>query len=395
MAAFFQNKKFVLENKISGSFRQVSIMKKAIIFLVLVFFAVLHTPVYAQHKVQAKGMATISKNMVDIARSKALDEAQRNAVEKAVGVMITSATSVENFQVKMDRILSESQGYISSYKIISEKRTGDNYEVAIEAEISQGKLRDKMTAINLIMIRKSKPRVILVFTGTASKDAVAEAAMSKYFIAQGFKLVDAQTIKKNKDYERLQDAAEQKVISGIAHRYGAEIIIVNNVEAVSNPFKINDVEMNHNKVVISGKIINGDTGSIITTGTEQKSAPGMKGDFKALTEEVAAKLARNLVDNVLENWSAELTNTATVKLVVSGLNSYADLQEFKSLLAEEIKGFKAVNQRYYSRGKVELDLEIVGNADAVAHDVAQITVKNKKIKVVEISPNRVEAVLLP
>jgi len=81
--------------------------------------------------------------------------------------------------------------------------------------------------------------------------------------------------------------------------------------------------------------------------------------------------------------------------VVSGLNSYADLQEFKSLLAEEIKGFKTMNQRYYSRGKVELDLEIEGNADAVAHDVAHITVKNKKIKVVEISPNRVEAVLLP
>ena len=101
-------------------------MKKAVIFLVLVFFAMSIAPVYAQHKVRAKGMATIAKNFVDIARSKALDEAQRNAVEKAVGVMITSATSVENFQVKMDRILSESKGYITSYKIISEERTGDN-----------------------------------------------------------------------------------------------------------------------------------------------------------------------------------------------------------------------------------------------------------------------------
>ncbi len=370
-------------------------MKRAVIFLALVFFAVSITPVYAQQKIRAKGMSTISKNFIDIARSKALSEAQRNAVEKAVGVMITSATNVENYQVKMDRILSESQGFISSYKIISEKRTGDNYEVEIEAEISAGKLRDQMTAINLIMVRKSKPRVMLIFTGTTSRDAVAEAAMSKYFIAQGFRLVDAQTIKKNKDYERLQDAAEQKALSGIAHRYGAEIIIVNTVEAVSNPFKINDVEMNHNKVVISGKIINGDTGGIITTDAEQKAAPGMKGDFKALTDEVARKLARTLVDNVLENWSKELANTATVKLVVSGLTSYSDLQEFKSLLAEEVKGFKAANQRYYSRGKVELDLEIEGDADAVAHDVAQITVKNKKIKVLEISPNRVEAVLLP
>jgi hypothetical protein len=370
-------------------------MKKAVIFLAFVFFAVSIVPVYAQHKVRAKGMATIQKNFVDIARSKALDEAQRNAVEKAVGVMVTSATSVENFQVKMDSILSESKGFITSYKIISDKRTGNSYEVEIEAEISQGKLRDKMTAINLIMARKAKPRVMLVFTGTESKDAVAEAAMAKYFIDQGFRLVDARTVKKNKDYELLQDVAEQKTISGIARRYGAEVIIVATIEAVSNPFKINDVEMNHNKVVISGKIINGDTGGIITTGTEQKSAPGMKGDFKTLADEVATKLARNLVDNVLGSWSSELVNTATVKLVVSGLASYDDLQEFKSLLAEEVKGFKAANQRYYSQGKVELDLDIEGDADAVAHDVAQMIVKNKKMKVLEISPNKVEAVLLP
>jgi hypothetical protein len=370
-------------------------MKKAVIFFALVFFAISISPVYAQQKVRAKGMSTVSKNFVDIARSKALDEAQRNAVEKAAGVMVTSATSVENFQVKMDRILSESQGFISSYQIISEKRTGDNYEVEIEAEISQGKLRDKMKAINLIMVRKSKPRLMLVFTETSNKDAIAEAAMSKYFIAQGFKLIDAKTIKKNKDYERLQDASEGKTISGIAHRYGAEVIIVATVDALSKTSKVGELEINRNNVVISGKIINGDTGNIITTGAENEFNNGMKDDFKALTDKVATKLARSLVDNVLENWSSELANTATVKLVVSGLKSQSDLLELKSLLAEEVKGFKGANQRYYLRGKVELDLDIEGDAEAVAHDVEQITVKNKKIKVLEISPNRVEAVLLP
>jgi len=313
-------------------------MKKTVLFLALVFFAVSITSVYAQHKVRSKGMATIQKNFIDIARSKALDEAQRNAVEKAVGVMITSATNVENYQVKMDRILSESEGFITSYKIISEKRTGNNYEVEIEAEISRGKLRDKMTAINLIMVRKSRPRVMIIFAGQASKDAMAESAMTKYFRAQGFKLVDARTIRKNKDYEKLQDIAEKKTISGIAHRYGAEIIIVNMVEAASNSFTIDKVEMNHNKVAISGKVINGDTGDIITTGAEQKATVGMKGDFKVLIDEVAAKLSRNLVDNILEQWSAELTNTACVKLVMSGFHSNSEVQEFKSLLSEEVKG---------------------------------------------------------
>lgn len=369
-------------------------MKKIAIFFTLTFFIISLASVYADSMTRAKGMATIHKNFIDIARAKALDEAQRNAVEKAVGVMITSATCVENYQVKMDRILSESKGYINSYKIIAEGKTGSNYEVEIEAQISEGKLRDKMSAVNLIMERKSKPRIMLVFTGTTANNAVAEAAMTKYFISEGFRLVDSRTIKKNKDNERLQRVSDQKKISGIAHKYGAEIIIMCTMEAVSNPFKIENIEMNHNKVIISGKIINGDTGSIITTGSEQKAIPGMKGDFKALTDEVSAKLSRNLVDSILEYWSAELTNSTIVKLVISGLNSYADLNKFKVLLAEEVKGYKAVHQRFYSHGKAEFDLDIKGGSDAVAHDIENIKIKNKKIKVLEISPNRVEAVFV-
>ena len=369
-------------------------MKKSIILLTVILFMFSVTQVFAQNKIRAKGMATIQKNLVDIARSKALDEAQRNAVEKAAGVMITGTTLVENYQVKMDSILAESKGFINTYSITSENKSGGNYEVEIEADVRIGKLRDKMTAINLIMARKSKPRIMLLFKDKLAKYAVAEAAMIKYFIANNFKMVDAEIIKKNKDYERLQDEAGKKAISGIAHRYGAEVIIVGSVEAISNSYNINNIEINNNKVVIAGKVINGDTGEIVTTASETKSAPGMKGDFKALTEDVATKVARKLVDEVLETWSSELTNTTNVKLIISGLASYSDLQHFKASLSEEVKGFKGLNQRYYSKGKAEFDLEIKGDTQAVAHDVEQITINNKKIKVTETSQNRVDAVVV-
>jgi hypothetical protein len=67
----------------------------------------------------------------------------------------------------------------------------------------------------------------------------------------------------------------------------------------------------------------------------------------------------------------------------------------KSILSGEVKGFKGINQRYYSKGRAEFDLEIEGDAQAVAHDVAQITVNKRNIRITEISQNRVEAVLLP
>lgn len=370
-------------------------MKKIIICLVIAFLAVAVLPVYAQKKITAKGTATIQKEFVDIARSKAIDEAQRNAVEQAAGVMITSTTAVENFQVKMDSILSESSGFIDKYDILSEKRSGSQYEVVIKATVSEGKLRDKMAAIKLIMARKSNPRVMLIFKDSESKDAVAEAAMSKYLKANNFRLVDARALKKNRDFERLQEAEGKKDISSIAHRYGAEVIIFGTVDAVSKSSTIYNVEMNKNSVVVTGKVVNGDTGEIVTTESETDSDNKGKGEFKALTEKTSTKLITKLVDNVLENWSKELANTATIKLVISGLNSYAILQTFKSVIADEVKGYKGMNQRHYSKGKAEFDLEVEGDTQAVAHDVSQITIGKRQIRVEEISQNRVEAILLP
>jgi len=369
-------------------------MKKTIICLVFAFIAVSILPAYAQKKITAKGTATIQKQFIDIARSKALDEAQRNAVEQVAGVMITSTTNVENFQVKMDSILSESSGFIDKYDIISEKQSGNQYEVVIRATVSEGKLRDKMAAIKLIMARKSNPRVMLIFKDSESKDAVAEAAMAKYLKAHNFKLVDARALKKTRDYKRLQEAEEKKDISGIAHRYGAEVIIFGTVDAISKSSTIYNVEMNKNSVVVTGKVVNGDTGEIVTTESETESDNKGKGEFKTLTEKTSTKLITKLVDDVLENWSKELANTATIKLVISGLN-YSTLQKFKSVIAEEIKGFKGMSQRHYSKGKAEFDLEIEGDTQAVAHDVSQLTIGKRHIKIEEISQNRIEAVLLP
>jgi DNA-binding cell septation regulator SpoVG len=360
-------------------------MKKVIICLVFALLAASVLTAYAQKKITAKGMATNQK-YIDIACSRALDEALRNAVEQT-GVMITSTTNVENFQVTVDNIIADSKGFINAYKIKSQKKSDNSCEVEIEADVSSmGKVRDKMMAMNLIMARKSKPRVMLVF-----KNAVAESVMAQYLMHHNFKLVDAQISNKSIELEQL-GASEAKALRGLAHQYGAEVIIVGTVEADSKSSTIYGVEMNKNTVVVTGKVINGDTGEIVTTASEKKSDNKMQGDFKSLTEEISTKVITKLVDDVLESWSKELSNTATVKLLVSGLDDEI-LEDFKSALSDEIKGVKDVNERGYANGRAEFDLEVEGNAQDVARDLKKITVNKRKIKIKTRSQNRVEAIL--
>lgn len=348
--------------------------------------------VHAQTKIRAEGMADILNNRVDIAREKALDSALRSAVEKVVGVMITSTSEVENFALKMDRILAESKGFVNTYKILSEQRQQDRYDVVIEADVGQERLKDRMEAIQLIIARKAKPRLMLWFTERAQKDALAEAAMSRYFMGKGFKLVDSQTLRRERPGELPMDP---KGVSRLAGQYGAEIVMIGGVEATTNAFNVGGIEMFRNQVTVSIKVINGDTGEVVATDSKAASAPGMKGDIKKITEEAAEKLARQMLDEVLEKWSSELVNTVTVKLLVSGIQSYDELMRLKDALANSVKGYKDMVQRSYQRGQAELDLEIKGNTQGLADDLAVMTVNQKKMKILGITANRVEAGLVP
>jgi hypothetical protein len=367
-------------------------MKRLILGLFVFSLSVMCTSfaVYAQSIVRTTGMSTIYGGAMDIARSKAIDNALRNAVEEKAGVMINSSTFVENFQVKWDQILSESKGFINTYKVISEEKADNSYKVTIEADVGEGKLKDSMSAIGLIMARKEKPRLMIIFSDQGQKDAIAEASMANYFISQGFSIVDAESIKKTKNLQAL--SGDRREISGAARRYGAEVFIVGRVEVNSKPNVLWGIEVTSNEVVISGKVIYGDTGEIIAT--DSKSIRGIK-ETKTMTEEATVDLAKEIYAKIMKRWREDLTNTAPIKLSVFGLNTYQELMRFKDLLTTGVKGFTQLFTRSYANREADIDVEMKGNGQSLADDIAAMTFEKRTIKIQEITPNRVAVNIMP
>lgn len=360
-----------------------------IVYLFLMFISLLSA--HAQDTVISTGMAAVHRGVIDIARDKALDNALRNAVEEQVGILITSFTEVDNFQVKMDQILTESKGFINSYRVISEGREGDAYKVTVEASVGTGKLKERMSAIDLIMLRKMKPRLMVVFNEPALHNAVAEAAMTRYFLSQGFRVIDAgATRKAGRAMPAPAPGADAGQIAGLARSYGAEVVILGKLDLTKRTFKMGDIEITANEITLSGRVINADTGEIITTDSRSR-----RGEVRAVTEELARELARSLKEETLDRWSGELTSVAVVKLLVSGLYTYRDLLHLKEQLSSEVKGFRQLHQRSYAAGEVDLDIELRGNAQGLADDLAALSVRERKIAILEITPNAVAARLLP
>ncbi|HTF81824.1 MAG TPA: flagellar assembly protein T N-terminal domain-containing protein, partial [Cytophagales bacterium] len=90
---------------------------------------------------QAQEVRSVEAKGLGVNRNDALQDALRNAVSQAVGVALSSQTSVENFMVISDAIATNTQGYIKSYSITSEKKNNENYEVNVKAEVTTTPLK--------------------------------------------------------------------------------------------------------------------------------------------------------------------------------------------------------------------------------------------------------------
>lgn len=89
-------------------------------------------------EVEAKGFG--------VNRDDALQDALRNAVSSAAGVVVVAETNMENFIVVRDAVATKSSGYVASYDVLSEK-PGANYEMNIKARVSLDPLKADITLL--------------------------------------------------------------------------------------------------------------------------------------------------------------------------------------------------------------------------------------------------------
>src|SRR5512144_818995 len=136
---------------------------KLFCFLMLLVMVTRLAPAAEESKtVAAEGVAAIQGNARDIARDAAIEDAQKRAVEQAIGILIDSQTQVENYQLISDKILSQTKGYITRYNVSGESVDSGLLRVRINAEVSLGKLTDDLSGIGILLGQMHKPRTMIM-----------------------------------------------------------------------------------------------------------------------------------------------------------------------------------------------------------------------------------------
>lgn len=353
--------------------------------------------------IESQGVAAIVQGNLDISRDKAIEDALRNAVEQATGSLIENETLVENYQVLSDKIYSQSRGYVQSYEVLSEGEDQGLYRVTIQATVASGELKNDLRALNILMRQVRKPRVMVLFEESMSEGVnsgkLAEDAISKVLLERGFKLVDADTVRRNLGQDKVRGllAGDQRLAAAISDKFGAEMLLLGSAQAVTNQVTIGDIKINSNQAVVSAKLVKADTGEVKVSETRQAAKPhvnSLTGIQMALSE-ASEMLANDMIDQLIQIFRKDVYDVASVNLTIFGLQGYAQLQEVIQLISDNARGIQEIYQRNYTMGTADLEVELTGSTQSLAADLTTRRFGNYRFNIKESTHNQLKVYITP
>ncbi len=303
----------------------------------------------------AEGVATISGS-ADISRDQALKDALRKAVEQGVGSFVNSETRVQNFQLLSDRIYSQANGYVSSYRVINESREADLYRVTIRAKVKNEKLAEDLRAIGILLAEQARPRLMVIVKevpeGAAIRipditmgEEVVETMLVGKFQEKGFPVVDRATVARNLDRERLKKILEgdEQAAMLVGLGSGAEIGVVGTMSRTSLRKRLgysND-EVNFYRVRLNLKAINSNTSEVLAATTILTELPFREDQALQRAVDSASTV---LISRILAGWQRRLNITQ----VRAESASYNRVERFKTEVLTKVRGVISVITRELS-----------------------------------------------
>ncbi|HUJ19473.1 MAG TPA: flagellar assembly protein T N-terminal domain-containing protein [Nitrospirota bacterium] len=371
------------------------------------------TPAFAQEikTVTAEGVAAVQQGAVDIARDAAIEDAQKRAVEQAIGIVIDSQTQVENYQLISDKILSQVKGYITRYNVVGENQDSGLLRVRVTADVSMGKLSDDLSAIGILMSQMHKPRTMIMVAeqnidgsvnawwlgvrGETDLNVVEHAFMDT-FTEKGFEFIDpavaSKEIRVTAPY-RVQDltATQAKMLGKQAD---AEVVIIG--KAVAKLYGEVGGGLKSVQADLTARAVRTDTGQVIATAITHAAAVHIS-EISAGTEalkKAANQASDEMMTKILALYSREVGGTRPVAITVSGLTK-TQFVKFKDVLRNQVRGIKDLHERSFDGTTAKISVDSKTGAQQLSDELVLRDFGTFSVEVVGSTANSLELKVSP
>ncbi|KPK88782.1 MAG: hypothetical protein AMJ94_14140 [Deltaproteobacteria bacterium SM23_61] len=374
-------------------------------------------PAFGQQSqtVTAEGVGAVFGNDRAIARDQAIQDALRKAVEQAVGTLVSSETMVQNFQTLNDKIYTQTQGYIQSYRILAETPGTNIHQVTIQATVAIGDLEKDLQALGFLLGQVGKPRIMILVAeqqigqqyynywwgthrGAQTDLNVAENTIMDRFREKGFDIVDHQAqagnIKVPPAFQVVELSNQNAVTLG--KQVDAEIVLIGKALARSAG-SIAGTSMKSIQANISMRAIQVDNARVLSSGNENAAAvhiDEVTGGVEAI-KKASAKMSAKMMDDILKNFQKRVGATTTVQLIVIGLIDANDIRRFKNSVLGQVRGVEGIHERSFSESMVKMDLDVRGSAQSISQEISRKTFPDFAVKVIRSTWNTLEVQVSP
>jgi len=370
----------------------------------------------ADGSITAVGQAAVLSGDKPAAREKAIEDGLRHAVEMSAGTKVSSTSEVQDFQTKLDRVLTHSQGFVKHYDILKETLDGDVIQITIKAQISQADLDKDLEAVGLLLSRKGMPRTMVLLAeqniGMAAPRAawmkeggdaalvsadlrIAESVVIDELKKGGFRQIVDPDIAESKaasvgGFTTSLTGAQARKLGSLTH---AEVILIGQVIATSRG-EVGDLGPGWRSctATLSARAVNTDNGDILATAETTQNAAQL--DDLTCGKEAIKKASKvftaEMVKKIAERWSADVSGGNEVHVTVKKVGSLKAASDFRSALTQLVRGVKAVEQRSYSGGTQELDVTLVGSTQNFAEELEAKKLGKFSVKVTGLTANTVD-----
>ncbi len=360
------------------------------------------------------GRGRIYRDDVAGARDKAIADALQGVVEQAVGLVISTASVVQDFQLLSDRVYDQTEAFINDYKVLTESKSGLYYRVVVRVTVSMNDIQDKLQSIGVLVIHKGMPTIMFFLSeqniGEPSPQywwgqnplnthlSVTEKALSDYMRENGFVIVDraalGRDIQSGPEYmgPELSDNAAVE----LGKELGADLVIVGKAVARYSG-NVLDKNMKSIQARVSARTIRTDSGMAIAS-SQGTGAAVHSDDRVGGTEALilsASVVARDLVRQIVAKWRKDARQPVLVELVVKGIREYADFVRFRTHLRDDVRGVRNVYLRSIRAGEAKMDVDVMGNARILADELMLQRFENLAVNIFEVSENGVQLELTP
>jgi len=307
------------------------------------------------------------------ARDDAIADAQRRAVEQAVGLFLKSDTLVENAALVEDTIYRHSEGYIHTYEVVSEGYRSEEFRVKIRAQVRTGKIQEDLDDIWARLSLAGRPRIIVAVGQPQRSDVpdLAQSILVDKLVGVGFKVLDEGQLAQArwKTALKLIRSGKAKEADILALQDVADVVVVGTATYRSLGKPDPQLDVYSCEAAVSARAVRTDTAEVIA------SARGATGTPRpAFRQDQAVEEAlRTAAEDWVSRNSGALVRAAVdpakeYALVLTGCRKHSQVDALQS----QLRGLRFVRQvrlLAFDKGVAQVEVEFVGAAGRLAGEM--------------------------